>query len=191
MKKFSAEIVSEKDGPFRRLAAALPVSGFIAGAGYKKACFGCEHQGKNLSCPPFSPSFAQYVGAAEQAGVIAIGRESGSPGDDPLALFAEARERLLRELLAWRQKGHLVAGAGACSACATCVAREGSVACRSPEKMVYSLESLGVNVAALTKSCFGFDLEWPGAGRPVEVIWAIGAVFFRAREYWGACGVFP
>ena len=85
---------------------------------------------------------------------------------------------LVVELLAKRGEGHVVAGSGPCLACEPCSLAEDDVMCRYPDKRVYSLESLGVDVAALVGSCFDFDLEWSDDEKKPGRVCAVGAFFF-------------
>jgi hypothetical protein len=53
----------------------------------------------------------------------------------------------------------------------------GSLSCAKPEERIYSLESTGVDVVALVRTCFGLELEWTREGREPEFVSAVGAVF--------------
>ena len=70
-----------------------------------------------------------------------------------------------------------MAGSGPCLACEPCAAEAGLEECSQPDKQIYSLESLGVNVAALCKKALDLDLEWSSDGRPADHVCAVGAVF--------------
>ena len=58
----------------------------------------------------------------------------------------------------------------------------GPEACSNPDKRIYSLESLGVNVADLCKKAFDLDLEWTSDGRTAGHVCAVGAVFFSDED---------
>ena len=77
-----------------------------------------------------------------------------------------------------RKRGYLVAGSGFCLACDVCAVEDSTDDCKKPNKKIYSLESLGVNLTALTEQCFGFDLEWSANDHTSDFVCSLGAVFF-------------
>ena len=70
-----------------------------------------------------------------------------------------------------------MAGCGACFACEECSAEIGEESCKLPDKRIYSLESLGVNVTALVKKCFDLDFEWTVDEHAADFVCGVGAVF--------------
>ena len=96
--------------------------------------------------------------------------------------FRKARSILVEELLSYRKQGCLVAGAGFCLACDVCAVEKGSDNCKKPDKKIYSLESLGVNLIALTKRCFGFDLEWSVNDHAADFVCSLGAIFMNSQS---------
>lgn len=89
---------------------------------------------------------------------------------------------MVDELLNHREHGYLVAGSGFCLACDVCAVEEGSDKCLKPNKRIYSLESLGVNLTALTQQCFGFELEWSASDHTSDFVCSLGAIFFNENE---------
>ena len=81
-------------------------------------------------------------------------------------------------MLNFRKKGRLIAGSGPCLLCQPCAAEAGRKRCSRPDGPVYSLESLGVNVADLCKKAFDIDLEWHSEDGRERHVCAVGAVFF-------------
>ncbi len=67
-------------------------------------------------------------------------------------------------------------GSGPCRFCAECAAEKGKGECLFPDKRIYSLESLGVNVVALVRESMGFDLDWSGTADASGYVSAVGAV---------------
>ena len=51
--------------------------------------------------------------------------------------------------------------------------------------MIYSLESLGVNLTALTKQGFGFDLEWSTNDQAADFVCSLGAIFTNENKITG------
>ena len=153
----------------------------------KIACEPCHKFGKNFACPPFSPSFKEYVGTHKYAKIICIRLPQEYfrhliQEEIYRACFQQAREILVKELLPYREKGFLIGGCGYCQACEVCGAEQGVDSCIKPEKMIYSLESMGVNLTGLTKTCFDFDLEWSAGDNSADFVCSIGAVFLHDQH---------
>lgn len=169
---------------YERYEAIIPISFFDHAKKYKTACEACQTFGKNFSCPPYSPYFPEFLDAQNYARVLCI-RMSQEYFRNViqekiyLECFRKARSILVEELLSYRKQGYLVAGAGFCLACDVCAVEEGSDSCKNPDKKIYSLESLGVNLTSLTKQCFGFDLEWSVNGQAADFICSLGAIFMN------------
>ncbi|MDF1555679.1 MAG: DUF2284 domain-containing protein [Deferrisomatales bacterium] len=148
----------------------------------KRACEACPNFANNFGCPPHSPFFDAWAATAPEALLICL---QASPSVFPGASSAERmlhggrvlQGALYAELLAWRGKGHLVAGAGPCRGCERCALADGAAACATPEAQVCSLESMGVNVVALAKEVFGIELEWGDENTKPATVVAIGGVF--------------
>jgi predicted metal-binding protein len=172
---------------FEQYETIVPVSVFEYSSKYKTACKACEKFGKNFACPPFSPDFQDYVTGLKNAKVLAI-RMPQEYFNQVIQeniyaeCFEKARQILMEELRRYRGKNSLIAGAGYCTFCETCAAEEGYKNCISPENRVYSLESLGVNIAALTKRCFGFDLSWNAQEQVNNFVCSVGAVFCNKKK---------
>ncbi|MCX5805110.1 MAG: DUF2284 domain-containing protein [Proteobacteria bacterium] len=192
-KKFQVEIkelegVSGSPLYYEQYEATISISSIVHGKKYREACEECHEFGKNLACPPYSPDFRGYVDDQKYARVICIRIPQERFGKHEIQenmdkeCFIKARSILVKELLRHRKQGYVVAGSGSCLSCDLCVVAEGSRACKNPEKRIYSLESLGVDVSALTKTCFDFDLEWSTKEYATGFICSIGAVFMHKKE---------
>ncbi len=178
------ERVDAKDGFVEviRFENDLAVTDFKHGPDQKRLCADCHNFNRNLSCPPFSPGFSKYVGPAGRARVICLRLPldrfaTGTPVERAQAAFRLGSAHLNRILLKARRKGHLVAGSGECRACDSCAAAGGDPECVRPDLRIYSLESLGVQVADLVAKCFDLDLQWTAKGRPATTVSAVGAIF--------------
>jgi predicted metal-binding protein len=181
----TCETCGESAGPlvYKRYEAVLPVSDFVFENHIRLACETCPNYQKNLSCPPYSPVFQEYLKGVETATVLCFRIPQECFAELPperryQRSFKEGRRLLGRELLDYRKKGYPVAGSGACRACPVCAVAEGEDQCRYPERRIYSLESLGINLTALTRRCFNLDLEWSTPGRSASFVCAIGAAFY-------------
>jgi predicted metal-binding protein len=174
-------------GAFRsyvRYVALVPLSEFEHGNRFKDMCGQCPHHGRNFSCPPNSPSFSDHVGSAKVAEVVCVRLTKAdfpraTPQEIYHACFREGSRLLRTELEYHRGEGRAVAGSGPCLACERCSLETGESACSRPEKRIYSLESLGVNVIGLLKNVLGIDLEWDSDGEKAATVCSVGAAFFE------------
>lgn len=185
LRKEALELADGTGILYERYTNSINISDFEYGLEYKDLCAACPEHGKRLSCPPHSPSFPEHVGGARRARVICVRFPRAyfahltSEEDYLTRFFRKAGGLLTDVLLGYRAKGHIIAGSGPCLACEKCAAEasHGS-SCAKPDRQIYSLESLGVNVAALCKKAFDLDLEWSSGGLPAGHVCAVGAVFF-------------
>lgn len=172
---------------YERYKATIPIPAIDQDKKYRVACEACHKFGKNLACPPYSPVFNEYIGTQTHAGIICIRMpqeyfKHAIQENNYRQCFRTARSILVDELLGYRSRGYLIAGSGFCLACEVCAVEEGLDSCRKPDNRIYSLESLGVNLTALTKLCFHFDLEWSANDASSDFVCSIGAVFLHEND---------
>jgi predicted metal-binding protein len=148
---------------------------------FSKLCEqGCINFNQKYSCPPHSPSFKRYSNGATQLKVIYYQLHLNqyqelTPYNRVRASNSVLKSLLDRELLTFREQGYTIVGSGSCRACKPCGAKEG-VRCKKPEKIIYSLESLGVDVTHLVNCCFGFDLQWYKKGFSQDFTSVVGGI---------------
>ena len=175
---------------YEQYETVIPIASFDHAEKYKVACEACHKFGKNFACPPHSPYLPDYLDTQSHAKVLCV-RMPQEYFKNVIQekiyrkCFRTARSILVETLLSYRRQGYLIAGSGFCLACDVCAVEGGADTCSKPNKKVYSLESLGVNLTALTKKCFGFDLEWSDNGQASDFVCSLGAVFFLGNE--GVC----
>ncbi len=179
---------SGKRIPYERYVRVVSLARIDYGHQYKHLCEACPEYGKRFSCPPHSPFFPQYVDSARWAKVICVRFQQkhfghlASHKKHLTHFFRKAGRVLVDALVEYRKQGYVIAGSGPCLACEQCAAEAGQECCSRPDGPIYSLESLGVNVAHLCKEAFGLDLEWSSVGGQAGHVCAVGAVFFKERD---------
>lgn len=172
---------------YERYETIMPIASLDHGRKYKIACEACHKFGKNLACPPYSPYLLEYLGEQTFAKILCIRmpqeyfRNVGQE-KNYRECFRKVRGILVDELLSYRKKGYLVAGSGCCLACDVCAAEKSSNKCLKPNKLIYSLESLGVNLTTLTQLAFEFELEWSADDYATDFICSLGAIFFNKMK---------
>lgn len=169
-----------------RHECVLPISKFDHNEQYKSNCESCEKYGKNLACPPYSPTFTEHIKGAKSAKIICLRIPleyfpQTIPEEKYRAGFRKARQLLVDELMQYREQGLQIAGSGACLSCERCAMEEGDETCKNPDKRIYSLESLGVNVVALVQDNFNFQLEWSAGVQYADYVSSVGAAFFSEK----------
>lgn len=188
MKSNLIELINSTGETMRaeRFEQLVPVAAIAHAQRFQDYCKTCPHYGKNLACPPSTPYFTDYVGKARTARVICYKVHLAAPqtttADEQRAEIRKAGQFLAEELKPYLKQGHKVAGAGFCRACPTCAAEVGSNACNKPAERIFSLEAMGIDVAALIKQSFGFGLEWNTGTQRASYLCAAGAVFYDEKQ---------
>jgi predicted metal-binding protein len=165
---------------FRRLLLISDIEYF---AEINPGCEACHKRGTNLACPPYSPLFQDHIGKASEARIICYRMpldqiSSEMTADRHRTAHKILRKLLTEELLEHRKDGHVVAGVGPCQMCEECSIESGKCECRNPDLLIYSLESMGVNLISLSERAFSLALEWTDGSSISGNVSAIGAVFY-------------
>lgn len=143
---------------------------------------GCPDYNSNWSCPPHSPTFLSEAAGLPQALLVVYFSELSH--FEPIA--ANERIRQAHTILRLNMEKHLHAlekihqgrtlDGGICRFCVRCTCADQSGPCRWPQKMRYSMESLGLDVAAIAKDCLDFPLAWGTAEDLPRYVSAIGCL---------------
>ena len=146
-------------------------------------CQGCEKSGQFWSCPPFeTPALERFP--AWTHGVLVCQKTwlaEGTTKELLIERFLETRARFgaMMTGLERRQAGTIALIAGHCSGCGTCTRAEGK-ACRTPERLRYSLEAVGFDVTGLAEGLAGQKLHWPKSGLP-DYLMTVGTLLCPDR----------
>lgn len=142
-------------------------------------CETCGNHGKRWACPPFDfdpmDIWSAYSAITLHARVFYPGEEATYENLFPH--IAEEKARLFEELLALEEAtpGSLVLSAGTCDLCEDCTRPEGAP-CRHPDKLRYSIEALGGDVAQTAELYLGIPLKWAKPGQLPEYICLVGGL---------------
>ena len=131
---------------------------------YKLCKKGCVNFENKYSCPPYSPHFDRFSKNCNEMVIFCYRLELNQYSYLPVysrirAGNAVLKSKIDRILYEYKAEGFKIAGSGSCRACKPCAAKTNEK-CKKPNKLIYSLESLGVDVNHLVKFCFGFELQW-------------------------------
>lgn len=139
---------------------------------FLECCKACPNYGKIWSCPPYDFDVEAYwkrFGRLKIFGTRLIFQKEDTERtytkeelDVILKETLEIEKRRLSGEMERREReipGSEALSAGSCICCESCTRPEGK-ACRCPEKMRYSIESLGGNVGKTASRLLGAEIEW-------------------------------
>jgi predicted metal-binding protein len=148
-------------------------------AKFLDCCKACTNYNKVWSCPPYSfdpqsiwnsyetlTLCCRKVVFSDEARAVAYPQEE--LGVICKQLMQREQDALLEKMMELEKlhRGSMALAAGSCSACAPLdCARISGQRCRFPEKIRYSIESLGGNVGLTCRKLMGLNLEWMEEGK--------------------------
>lgn len=126
-------------------------------------CRQCRNYGKNWACPPYDFDPREYWMRFETLEIYGyeIFYSGAYTKKEMIDSMYRIKRRLSGELYALEEKkpGSVSLSAGNCNLCETCTRVENKP-CRYPDKMRYSIESLGGNVGKTVSKLAGVRIEW-------------------------------
>lgn len=143
-------------------------------------CQACPNYGEVWSCPPyeFDPMelWRRYHSMLLYARILVPAAPNQDARLAVQALYAE-RTNHQDHLLHWEAAlpGSLALAGGSCLECARCGRKDG-IPCRHPDRMRYSLESLGGDVEKAARRWLGKSLLWIRDGVVPEYLVIAGAL---------------
>lgn len=148
-------------------------------------CKACPNYGRRWSCPPFDFDAAAFWGRYETLRLYARFLAPTGSRDGQAMLDALAREkRLFLDWLSGLERTHANSRALACGSCSRCeeCTRAQNQACRHPELLRPSIESLGGDVMRTAERCFGRPLLWMQDGVAPDYMALVGGLLIPAGE---------
>lgn len=153
------------------------IEGFVDVETFLEACRSCPNYDKRWSCPSYDfrvlDFWKKYKTLNLLASKIIFSEEDRNRNYTQEKInhildevLIKEKERLSLELFKEEEKypGSISLSAGSCTKCTVC-SRETGKPCLYPDKMRYSIESLGGNVGLTIEKLMGLHLEWMEEGR--------------------------
>lgn len=153
------------------------IEGFVDVPRFMGACSACGNYGKKWACPPydFDPAeiWIKYSSVLLYCKRIELDEETLEKSYSPEELanayngiFSRVKSEMLEELfkLEAEHGGSLALSAGGCDICFRC-ARQDGLPCIMPDKMRFSVESIGGDVVKSLREYFGIEIEWAKDGK--------------------------
>lgn len=151
------------------------VSKYVRPEEFLQYCRECPNYGHKWSCPEYDFDTREYFRRYRNLKVFGLKilydedlcrkeltrEEMRKILSESMMVERKKLDSVLRELE--EKTGGTGLNAGACALCAECT-RDANEGCRFPEKMRYSLESLGGDITATIKDLLGIDLIWDSNG---------------------------
>ena len=155
------------------------VEGFVDIAGFLECCKKCPNYGNIWSCPPYDFDPMDIWRAHERILIAGYRLNFGSDRTEEGMTQAlwDVKQKLAEELfeLECEIPGSVSLSAGSCQICKGCTKPSGEP-CRFPDKMRYSIESIGGNVGKTISDLCGIEIEWIEEGKLPEHFVLVGGL---------------
>lgn len=166
----------------KRYGASVPVSDYLEGYvdvdTFLECCKACPNYDSKWSCPSYDFDVTAYWKKYKTLDLTAVkiifdeeyaGKEFPEEEIQRITETSvmENKRQLSKELLLREKEipGSISLSAGSCILCEGNCSRKEGKPCRFPDKMRYSIESLGGNVGLTISKLMGIELEWIQEGR--------------------------
>jgi len=142
------------------------VRSFVDVPRFLECCRVCPNYETRWTCPPYSFDPLTVWNAYRRLRLIGCKITPTEGETDLIPALMQVKEELFRELSRLEQEvpGSILLSAGSCDFCGAC-ARVRGEACVHPERLRYSLESLGANVSKTAEELLGLPLQWYAEGK--------------------------
>ena len=155
---------------------------FVDVGGFLECCKVCPNYNNVWSCPPYVFDPMDYWNSFER--ILVAGYQIIFQGEQTQETMTETlwdvKQKLAEELYELEKEfpGSQSLSAGTCQICKSCSKQEGAP-CRFPDKMRYSIESIGGNVGKTISSLCGIEIEWIEDGKLPEHFVLVGGLLKR------------
>lgn len=165
----------------KEISVALYLEHYINVEEFLEYCKACPNYNKIWSCPPYDFNTEEYWKKYNTLTVVGykINFEAGIDEKESMKIMSEVKDKITKELFVMEESfpGSISLSAGSCGICdAEGCTRTKGMACIYPEKMRYSIESLGGNVGKTVSKLLGIELEWIEEGKVPSYFVLVGGL---------------
>lgn len=172
-----------KDYSIKRFEAEIDIETYVKDyvdvETFMECCKACPNYNKVWSCPPYDFNPLDYWNSFDRLLVVGYQLNFGSErtAESMTGALWDIKQKLTEELYSLEEEfpGSESLSAGTCRICDGCSKSEGTP-CRFPEKMRYSIESIGGNVGKTISDLCGIELEWIEEGKLPEHYALVGGL---------------
>ena len=172
-----------------RFAASIDVAsyidGYVAVEEFLACCRECPNYGQLWSCPPYDFDPLDLWRSFDTLTVIGYRITWAAPYTESEMDLVHDRikQKIAAELYEMESlsPGSLSLSAGSCQLCGGCT-RPCGEACRYPERLRYSIESLGGNVGKTVSDLCGIELEWIEEGKLPDHMVMVGGLLEKTAR---------
>lgn len=159
------------------------VEGYVDVEYFLGCCRECPDFGRYWSCPPYDFDPVDFWNSYDVLRVIGVRltfSEDRTEEEMTAARYA-CKRQLTKELEKMHEEipGSMPLSAGGCQICEGCTRPE-DAPCRHPDKMRYSIESIGGNVGKTISKLCGIEIEWIEEGKLPEHFVLVGGLLLKA-----------
>ena len=130
---------------------------------FLECCKVCPNYGNVWACPPydFDPMDIWTSYSKIRIAGYRMTFSEDRTEEEMLEALAVVKQKVTDEMYAEEEKnpGSQSLSAGTCRICEECTKKEG-LPCRHPDKMRFSIESIGGNVGKTIEELCGIEIEW-------------------------------
>ena len=144
---------------------------------------GCPNYGKNWSCPPHSPGFAEYSSGFPFLFLMVYIAEIPSMKINKKDVFSTSYDHIKqmsnKKLVALEKNsdGKMIPG-NACEICKTCTIHQ-KESCIFPDRLRFNFTSLGMRMDLLSQSVFNHSLDWQATGKIPGYVSCFGGLLIK------------
>lgn len=157
------------------------IEGYVNVKEFEEFCKECPNYGKVWSCPPYDFDAEKYWEKFSEISIFAykINFTEDVSKEESYQILKEVKKTMSEELFQLEEitSGAESLSAGSCHLCQGegCTRPQGG-ACRHPQKMRYSIESIGGNVGLTVRKLMGIELEWIDEGKVPSYFVLVGGL---------------
>lgn len=165
----------------KEIDVAEYIDGYVSVEEFEECCKACPNYGTVWSCPPYDFDAEGYWKNYKKLLVVArkINFTKEVTPEQSYEIMKEVKADMAKELYKMESEvpKSISLSAGSCDLCQEegCTRKDG-ISCRYPDKMRYSIESIGGNVGLTVSKLLGIRLEWIEEGKVPSYFVLVGGL---------------